>query len=777
MKKRTFFIAMMLLCLGVSAQQPKPLVLTSETHFVPLPDNCYWISDIEDGVWTVKNGNDFGFFLDDGQKLFDFEWGRNGNRDPQMIGGAVIMCKKNETYNKPQFILYRDGSVKELPAEWTASATNFVDGVALIGKKKGFDTEYFYINVKGERVYGDLTSLPDRFEGKNWTVPPLREGLRAYKDPKSEGFMKKWGYIDANGKVVIPAKYDQCRSFSGGYALVKEGNSIYFIDKKGNKAFEPKWGDAYFSRISDVRNGYFVVDDSPRVYYNTKGEKAFEADGGSRFFDGYAFCRDKDKPYDLSVVMDASFKAVGKVPTVGHGWDDFAYPPEFTEAGVAVVNHDRVIAPDGTTLIQHYPVIKEYANDYGIESFSRSGYAKAWLNHNGERYEGFINLDGEFVIVYKWNRSVASITPDPNNPRPILPPGPKPIKDDTLINIKPIDNPPIGPKKVTQQLYTVSVTANPAKGGTATGGGKYHLGDKVPLNANPAKGWKLKEWKCTTPGYYNGKLPENVVIEGKDLAFEAVFIEIPKEDTIIGVETSGGYTAHQQVVDKGKKIEFDVYMELSANKDIESPYGKNTYGFLTCIIDGNKDIVQEQIVNGKKGTLSFKMFFVPMRISGIIKEKDKRYLVLDGGQMLVTDINLGGGADLLAALYVNMIMGAEGTFGTVSDGRYRMELTQYDEQTGECTFGTMQRFHPELGWVDTDKYPKKRTNGFLMTKTEDNSINGDLFKGLKMKASAKRKVEFIPPQPFAKSGYDDAVKDLLKQLSGLVTDYEKNFGK
>ena len=83
----------------------------------------------------------------------------------------------------------------------------------------------------------------------------------------------------------------------------------------------------------------------------------------------------------------------------------------------------------------------------------------------------------------------------------------------------------------------------------------------------------------------------------------------------------------------------------------------------------------------------------------------------------------------------------------------------------------------EWGWVDTDKYPKKRTNGFLMTKTEDNSINGDLFKGLKMKASAKRKVEFIPPQPFAKSGYDDAVKDLLKQLSGLVTDYEKNFGK
>lgn len=788
MRKKIFVLAVVAIVSFSFAQQPKPLVITPTTSFVSLPEDCYWISDIEDGVWTVKNGNTYAFFLDDGQKLFDFEWGINGNRDPQMLGGAVIMCKKNETYNKPQFILYRDGSVKELPADWTASATNFVDGVALIGKKKGFETEYFYINMKGERVYGDLVSAPDRFEGKNWTVPPLREGMRAYKDPK-QGFSRKWGYIDANGKVVIPARFDECHSFSGGLALVKEGNSVYFIDKKGNKAFEPKWDPgSYFSRISDVRDGYIVVDASPREYYNTKGEKVFQVSGGSRFFGGYAFYPDPDKPYDVSLIMDTKFKTVGKVPAVGSSWDDFEYPPDFTDAGVAVIDHRRVIAPDGATLIQHYGVTKNSPNDHGIDPFSRSGYAKAWLKHNGERYEGFINLSGEFVIVYNWNRSVTSLTTDPNNPPyiikdPIKDPGVNPIKDPIKdpeppgpIKIVPRDSKPIGPKTYSRQQYTVTVTANPAQGGAATGGGKYFLGDNVPLKATPKEGWKLKGWKCVTQGYYNSKLPQGVVMEGKDLAFVAEFVEIPKEDDIQGVRTSGGYVAHQTLVDKDTKMEFDVYMEMDADKKIESPYGKNTYGFLTCLIDGNKDIVQPQTVNGKKTTMSFKMFFVPMRISGIIKEGGKHYLVLDGGQVLITDIMLNGG-DALAALYVNLLMAVEGTFGTVSDGRYKLEMLDYDENTGECTFGEMYRFHPELGWVTTDKYPKKYTNGFFMSKSENTSIDGSFFRGLRMKTSAKQKVEFIPPQAFVKGKYEDAVKDLMRQLGNLTTDYEEYFGK
>lgn len=776
MKKITFVLAFIAVALGASAQQPKPLVLTDETKFVDLPNDCNWISDLDDGVWTVKSGNAFGFFLDDGSKLFDFEWQSNSTyRDPKMLGGAVIMYKKGEIYDKPQYILYRDGSIKELPIEYSGAATNFVDGVALIGKKKSFyGVDYVYINVKGERVYGDLVSSPDRFNGENYTLPPLKEGLRAFKSPSEY----KWGYIDANGKIVIPARFKKCRSFNEGYALVEENNKIFFIDKKGNKVFEPSWGsDVYFNDVSDVRDGYFVVNNSPRTYYNMKGEKVFEGKHGTWFYGGYSIYDDPNDQYKYSLVIDKDFKTIRRIPNVESGWDDFGCTPTFTEAGVASVKHEKIIAPDGTTLIQHYPITNERANGSSIGSFSRSGYAQAWLNHNGVRYKGFINLDGEFVIVYDWDRKVTEITIDPNNPiserKPIVDPR-RPKKP-----IEPEDKTPKGPRTTTRQDYTVTVIANPANGGSVKGGGKYHLGDKVSLSATPKDGWKLKEWECNTMGFYAPDLPNGVTIDGRDLSFTANFYETPKKDTIINVETSGGFSGHNKArLDKKSDftLDFDVYMELSSAKDIKSPYGNNTYGFLTCVIDGTKDIVVPQKVNGKETTLSFKAFYVPMKVSGIIKDnKDgKRYLVLDGGQVMVNDIHLGE-ADLFAALFVNTMLGVEGTLGTASNARYRLELKDYNESTGECTFGELYRFHPELGWVLTDDYPVKYANTFFGTKSEDNSISGDFLRGVHMKPSAKRTVEFVPPKGWIKEGYDSAVKAFLNEMGNLVTDWDEFF--
>lgn len=87
-------------------------------------------------------------------------------------------------------------------------ATNFVDVVALIGKKKssGSGYDYIYINVNGQRVYGNSVSNPERFEGKSWTIPPLKEGLRAYLQPNPSGYGGKWGYINDKGTVVTPTR-------------------------------------------------------------------------------------------------------------------------------------------------------------------------------------------------------------------------------------------------------------------------------------------------------------------------------------------------------------------------------------------------------------------------------------------------------------------------------------------------------------------------------------------------------------------------------------------
>ena len=816
MKKNILFLTLMIICLAISAQQsPKPLTITPETHFVRLPEEVVWVSDLEDGVWTVKNEDGaYAFYLDDGRMLFDYEWTCNANHDPQMLGGAVVMTKKSGSYPKPQYILYRDGGVKELPLEWKGAATNFVDGVALIGTGNA----YIYIDVNGKRVYGNLVSVPERFDGKNHTVPPLREGLRAYRSVTTYGSGDKWGFIDEKGNIVIPARFDKCRSFSEGYALVKEGRSMYFIDKKGNKAIsldfladeDLMWGD-----VGDVRNGYFLVSGHERTYYNTKGEKQFQSGGATWFYEGYAFC-DYPKNFDISQVIDVNFNVVGYTPKVMSSWSEEYCTPVFSPVGVATVEHNRVIAPDGTILIQHKAVSPKLKlpNPYGISDFTASGYAQAWFDNDRDRLHGFINLDGEFVIVYTWDHNRKFYQPDKNNPdydpchyKPcdtIVPPPPcdtcDPVKPpcDTCDPVKPpcdtcktwysqppsqrcykciIEIPettsePPKPPKETRHEYTVTVVAEPAKGGTVSGGGKYLLGAEVPLGATPNKGWTLVKWECTTPGYYNRKLPSGVRIDGRDLSFVAKFKEKPKKDTIDSVSHSGCYYAHQTGVEyEAANVEYDVYMQMNADSGISTPYGEHTQGFLTCIMDPNKPLVYEDEY-GKDIGISYKVFFVPMKISGVINEKDgKHYLVLDGGQFMASDIEFTGAGELVLGV-ANGILKYEGTIATLSQGRYRLEMLDYDESTGECTFGDLYRFHLVNGWVLADDFQWSESKTFYGSKAVSNAITGTLFKGARMKLCEPREVDFIPPEGWIKKGKEHFDLMLREQMQTLITDWE-----
>ena len=777
MKKNILLLTLMIISMSISAQKPKPLTITPNTHFVQLPEEIYWVSDLEDGVWTVKSDDGYAFFLDDGRKLFDFEWTCNGNRNPQMLGGAVVMTKKSGSYPKPQCILYRDGGVKELPLEWSGAATNFVDGVALIGTGKS----YIYINVNGQRVYGNLVSVPERFDGKNHTVPPLREGLRAYRSVNTSGYGDKWGYIDDKGTVVIPARFDKCRSFSEGYALVQEGRSIYFIDKKGNKAISLEkvdaedlmWGD-----VGDVRNSYFLVAGHERTYYNTKGEKAFSSGGATWFYNGYAFCA-MPKNFEVNRVIDVNFNVVGYIPSVHSSWDDDGCRPVFSPVGVATVEHNRVIAPDGTTLIQHRANSpkRKLPNNYGIGDFSASGYAQAWLDNFRDRYKGFINLNGEFVIIYEWNRNLGAVVRDENNPpipckNPPCKVGDEPCTGCDTIPITPKPTEPIGPITVTRHEYTVTVTAVPADGGTVSGGGKYLLGAEVPLGATPNKGWSLVKWECTTPGYYNRKLPAGVRIDGRDLSFVAKFKEKPPKDTIDSVRHTGCYCAHQTGVEyEAANVEYDVYMQMNADSGISTPYGEHTQGLLTCIMDPNKPLVYEDEY-GKDIGISYKVFFVPMKISGVINEKDgKHYLVLDGGQFMASDIEFTGAGELVLG-FANGILKYEGTIATLSQGRYRLEMLDYDESTGECTFGDLYRFHLVNGWVLADDFQWSESKTFYGSKAVSNAITGTLFKGARMKLCEPREVDFIPPEGWIKKGKEHFDLMLREQMQTLITDWE-----
>ncbi|MBX9667097.1 MAG: WG repeat-containing protein [Candidatus Obscuribacterales bacterium] len=58
----------------------------------------------------------------------------------------------------------------------------------------------------------------------------------------------KYGFINPNGEVVVPFRYDEAKSFSEGLAAVKVGSKWGFLDKKGRIVIEPKFDSVDFFR-------------------------------------------------------------------------------------------------------------------------------------------------------------------------------------------------------------------------------------------------------------------------------------------------------------------------------------------------------------------------------------------------------------------------------------------------------------------------------------------------------------------------------------------------
>jgi hypothetical protein len=84
--------------------------------------------------------------------------------------------------------------------------------------------------------------------GVRWQSVDFREGLAAVN------YNGKWGYIDATGKSVIPAQFDDARNFSEGVAVARQGQKYGFIDHSGNWVIAPQFdsADSFAEGLADV---------------------------------------------------------------------------------------------------------------------------------------------------------------------------------------------------------------------------------------------------------------------------------------------------------------------------------------------------------------------------------------------------------------------------------------------------------------------------------------------------------------------------------------------
>lgn len=224
-------------------------------------DNFCWecVSPSYDGVFCMKVGssNRYRFYkTDGGDRISRVDWRAEG--EPHFNKGV---CAVKSASSSRWFILKLSGDSIALDPK-IKRVSNFMDGVAVAATSY---TDYFFINTKGQPAYPNVK--PSELE-----IYPLIDGTRRMF--KGNG---GYGYIDANGTVVIKPQFSEAHNFSSGLAIVYDmmatGEKYWVINTMGKKVSEvparyASYGWTHSCWMSDFINSAAVAKNSETGKYD-----------------------------------------------------------------------------------------------------------------------------------------------------------------------------------------------------------------------------------------------------------------------------------------------------------------------------------------------------------------------------------------------------------------------------------------------------------------------------------------------------------------------------
>lgn len=236
----------------------------------------------------------------------------------------------------------------------------------------GKERQYYFINLKGERLNTEVKEFK-MIDNFGFDLKGFEDGLVPIKQGD------KWGYLNTQGKLAIPAKYDHVDDFSGGFAPVKTGEKFVIVDTQGNEI-------AVDGAVTDMR----------------------------KFSESLAPYRAADKKFgfvgtDGKIAIPAQFESVGYFKN-GLAWAKAAGK----NVGYINTKGEWVIKPD-------FQVGKEFEEESGLARIKTSDDKWAYVSKSGELtflkgtdiFEdfsnglvrgkqggkfGFLNAKGEWVI-------------------------------------------------------------------------------------------------------------------------------------------------------------------------------------------------------------------------------------------------------------------------------------------------------------------------------------------------------------------------------------------
>lgn len=133
-----------------------------------------------------------------------------------------------------------------------------------------------FINNIGKLV------IPPKFGGEYlWKGGEFSDGMArtAVRTLERPGFCCRFGYINAEGRVIVEPQYWQAEDFSEGLAAVLMGDRWGYIDREGRTALGPKWvaADSFSEGLASVYEhgvGDGYIDRSGRMVIKLEGATA-----------------------------------------------------------------------------------------------------------------------------------------------------------------------------------------------------------------------------------------------------------------------------------------------------------------------------------------------------------------------------------------------------------------------------------------------------------------------------------------------------------------------
>lgn len=242
-------------------------------------------------------------------------------------------------------------------------------GLAAIYDSK--NRQYYFINLKGEKLATEIKDFK-LIDGFGFDLKGFEDGLV----PVKQG--EKWGYLNTEGKLAIPAKYDHVTDFNGGFAPVKSGSTFLVINTKGDEI--PVDGSVTDLKGFSESMAPFRAADKKFGFINESGKVVIPAQFESvgYFKDGLSWAKTADRK--LGYINPKGEWVIKPQFDVGKNFGD--------ESGLA-----RIKSGDKWGYVSKSGEVT-YLKDTDIYEDFFNGLARGRKN---EKF-GYLNSKGEWVI-------------------------------------------------------------------------------------------------------------------------------------------------------------------------------------------------------------------------------------------------------------------------------------------------------------------------------------------------------------------------------------------